>query len=96
MKMTAIYIVLLAVSAAALWFAGSGARMSDARILVSLPHFIPAAVVSFPLGTVGLALWLCDPLNSGYAVIALFAFLVGPLIQIQLWNRLFRTRRQCV
>ena len=84
----AIYIVLLAISAAALWFAASGVRMSDARILVSLPHLIPAAIVSFPLGAFGIALWLCDPLNSGFAVIASLAFLVAPVIQIKLWNRL--------
>ena len=95
MKKTAIYFVLLAVSAAALWFAESGAQMSDGRILLSLPHFIPAAVASFPAGTAGLALWLYDPLNSGFTVIALIAFLLSPLIQIQLWNRLFRPRAQC-
>ena len=48
----------------------------------------------FPLGTAGLALWLHDPLNSGFAVSASCAFLAAPLLHMRLWNRLFSSPSQ--
>ena len=93
MKKLVAYLLLLAISIGAACFAGTGFRMSNGAITLSLMHWIPATVVTFPLGTVGIGVWLCDPLNGFLALVAAASLVLSPLAQISLWN-FFQQRRK--
>jgi hypothetical protein len=49
-------------------------------------HFIPAAIATFPIGTVGVAVWLFDPLDRIRSLFLIASLLLSPFIQIHLWH----------
>jgi hypothetical protein len=93
MKKFVAYLLLLAIGIGAACWGAAGFRMGDGGITLSLMHWIPAAIVTFPLGSLGIGLWLCDPLNGFLALLAAASLLLSPLAQISLWN-LFQQRRK--